>query len=318
MFRALILFVLCVSAAHAQITDADLKRMRTEKRVALVIGNASYRNFQALDNPINDAKGVAEALRGASFDVTLKLDASLEEMHRAIDTFADNIASADVALFYFAGHAAQVDWRNFIVPTSAALDADSLLKGDIAAGVSQEAVDLAEVLKRMDAPAGAEARGGPGAGTAARAGGATRLNIVILDACRDNPFTTEAIKLTRSLSRSTGKAPLKVIAAGLAQTSAPPGTFLAYSTAPGQVASDGNGRNSPYSGALITALKVQGLKLEDVFKQVRNSVAVATHNEQIPWDNSSVFRDFFFRVPASATLANARPKGDINTTFVSP
>ena len=323
MFRALLLFVLCMSAAHAQITDADLKRMRAEKRVALIIGNASYRNFQALENPVNDAKGVAEALRGASFDVTLKLDASLDEMREAIDAFADKIAGADVALFYFAGHAAQVDWRNFIVPTSAALDADSLLKGDIAAGVAQEAVDLAEVLKRMDAPAGASGRGGTVGGGAAGGGptagnGPTRLNIVILDACRDNPFTTEAIKLTRSLSRSTGKAPLKVIAAGLAQTSAPPGTFLAYSTAPGQVASDGNGRNSPYSGALIAALKVQGLKLEDVFKQVRNSVAAATHNEQIPWDNSSVFRDFFFRVPVSATLANTRPKGDINTTFVSP
>lgn len=272
--------------------------MRAEKRVALVIGNANYRSFEALDNPLNDARGVAEALRSAAFDVTLELDASRDQMLFAMNVFADRIRAADVALFYFAGHAAQVNWRNFIVPVSATLDADKLVGGDVTGGVANETVDLSEVLHRLD-------------------GNPQRLNIVILDACRDNPFTTEAVKISRSLSRSTGKAPIQV-SAGLAQTSAPPGTFLAYSTAPGQVASDGDGRNSPYTAALITALQAPGLRLEDVFKQVRNSVASTTKNEQIPWDNSSVFRDFYFRVPESVASVPARRKGDINTTFVSP
>jgi uncharacterized caspase-like protein len=166
--------------------------------------------------------------------------------------------------------------------------------------VEQEAVDLGQVLEHLG-------------------GNEQRLNIVILDACRDNPFTSQALEVSRSLSRSAGKQPLKV-AAGLAQTFAPPGTFLAYSTAPGQVASDGAGRNSPYSGALIAALKLPALKLEDVFKQVRNQVAQATQNQQIPWDNSSVFRDFYFRVPGSLSEVGAAETKSkrVNSTFVPP
>lgn len=287
-----------MSCRAAELTDADLKRMRAEKRVALVIGNATYQNFEALENPLNDARGVAEALRGAAFDVTLEVDASRERMIAALDIFASRIKTADVALFYFAGHAAQVNWRNFIVPISARLDADKVASGDVTTDVASETIDLAEVLQRLD-------------------GNVQRLNIVILDACRDNPFTTEAVKISRSLSRTTGMEPIQV-AAGLAQTSAPAGTFLAYATAPGQVASDGTGRNSPYTSALIKALQAQGLRLEDVFKQVRNAVATTTRNEQIPWDNSSVFRDFYFRVPTSVAATPARRKGDVNTTFVSP
>jgi uncharacterized caspase-like protein len=289
-------WLLSMACRAAELTDADLRRMRAEKRVALVIGNATYRNFAALENPLNDARGVADALRTAGFDVTLELDATRDSLLSAVNAFASLMQSADVALFYFAGHAAQVNWRNFIVPISAELDAEKLTAGDMTNGVANETLDLNEVLQRM-------------------AGNVNRLNIVILDACRDNPFTTEAVKISRSLSRTAGKT--LPVAAGLAQTSAPAGTFLAYSTAPGQVASDGEGQNSPYSAALITALKAPGLRLEDVFKQVRNSVATSTRNEQIPWDNSSVFRDFYFRIPESAAAA-ARRKGELNTTFVSP
>jgi len=144
-----------------------------------------------------------------------------------------------------------------------------------------------------------------------------RLNIVILDACRNNPFTEKALEIGRSLSRSAGQTPIQV-GKGLVQNPAPPRTFLAYATAPGQVASDGTGKDSPYSGALIQALAVPSLKLEDVFKRVRSSVAQATHEEQIPWDNSSVFDDFYFRIPANPAAAEAARKGEINTNFVSP
>jgi uncharacterized caspase-like protein len=276
----------------------DLKRMRSEKRVALVIGNADYRNFQRLDNPVNDARGVAEALTAAGFAVTLRLDATREQMIQALSAFDQTLREAEVGLFYFAGHAAQVDWRNFMVPVAAQLDASGK-PAELVGQVQQEAVDLADVLKLM--------------GDAGK-----RLNIVVLDACRDNPFTTKAIEVSRSLSRSTGSAPFTV-GSGLAQTSAPSHTFLAYSTAPGQVASDGDGGNSPYSGALIEALSVPGLKLEDVFKRVRNAVATATAQAQIPWDNSSVFDDFYFRIPASVEAAKAQArKGELNTTFIAP
>jgi uncharacterized caspase-like protein len=283
----------------AQLTDADLKRMRADKRVALVIGNGNYRNFQRLDNPVNDATGVAAALRDAGFQVILRLDASREDMSQAVEEFDQALSKADVGLFYFAGHAAQVDWHNFMVPISANLDISRAAANNLAGQVAQETVDLSDVLDRM--------------GRANK-----KLNIVILDACRDNPFTEKALELSRSLSRSTGQTPIKV-GVGLAQSFAPPRTFLAYATAPGQVASDGSGRDSPYSAALIQALTVPALKLEDVFKRVRNSVAEATHSAQIPWDNSSVFDDFYFRIPASAaTVQSPAKKGEINTMFVSP
>ncbi|MEO7773101.1 MAG: caspase family protein [Steroidobacteraceae bacterium] len=273
--------------------------MRGESRIALVIGNGKYQNFTPLDNPANDATGVAAALREAGFKVILKVDTTRADMTQALTEFGQQLASADVGLFYYAGHAAQVDWRNFMVPVSANLDAQKITPTDLAGQVAQEAVDLSEVLDHMG-----RAR--------------TRLNIVILDACRDNPFTAQALALSRSLSRTTGSAPLKV-GVGLAQSFAPPGTFLAYSTAPGQVASDGVGRNSPYSAALIKALALPALKLEDVFKEVRNSVATATRQEQIPWDNSSVFGDFYFRVPANINIVRAEEKRKgMNTTFIAP
>ena len=298
-FIAVAAAVLLPRIAAAQLTDADLERMRADKRVALVIGNGNYRNFQQLDNPVNDANGVAAALRAAGFEVILRLDATREAMNQALEQFDQALRKADIGLFYFAGHAAQVDWHNFMVPISASLDVSPAAARNLAGQVAQETVDLGDVLDRM--------------GRADK-----KLNIVILDACRDNPFTEKALELSRSLSRSTGQTPIKV-GLGLVQSFAPPRTFLAYATAPGQVASDGSGKDSPYSAALIQALALPGLKLEDVFKRVRNSVAEATHSAQIPWDNSSVFDDFYFRIPSAAELAKSpAKKGDINTTFVSP
>jgi len=284
----------------AALTDADLQRMRAEKRVALVIGNGAYRNFQTLDNPINDANGVAAALRAAGFEVILSVNASRDDMMQALQRFDEALAHADVALFYFAGHAAQVDWHNYMVPVSAALDVNESRAGSLTGQVAQETVDLDSVLERL--------------GRANR-----RLNIVILDACRDNPFTQKALELSRSLSRSTGQTPIQV-GAGLVQSSAPPRTFLAYATAPGQVASDGSGKDSPYSAALIEALQVPGLKLEEVFKQVRNKVAAATGSAQIPWDNSSVFDDFYFKIPehADGGRVPVKPPDGGNTVFVPP
>ncbi len=273
--------------------------MKSERRVALVIGNGDYRNFEPLPNPSNDAKRMASALRRAGFDVILERDATLASMTQALERFSEAMQTADISLFYFAGHAVQIDWRNYILPISAELSAEGDAVSGLVGQVAAQTLDLADVLDRME-----------------RAD--NQLNVIVLDACRNNPFTIEAREATRALSRATGKTPFTV-GVGLAQAFAPPRTFLAYSTAPGQVARDGSGSNSPYTGALVDALTLPARKLEDVFKIVRTQVAATTNNEQIPWDNSSVFDDFYFQIPSSPEAALAADEdGEINTIFVSP
>ena len=233
------------------------------RRVALIIGNSDYRgSISRLANPANDARDIAKAMEKVGFDVDVHLDATRDEMNRAILAFKKRLHESDVGLFYYAGHAIQVNGRNFMIPVEANLEITDMRADTLADYVSLETVEIDDVLGRM---AAAE----------------PDLNIVILDACRDNPFAGRS----RGLSR------------GLAQTLAPRGTFVAYATAPGQVAEDGSGNNSPYTSALVEAVKTPGLKLEDVFKQVRRDVALETDGRQTPWENSSIFGDFYFTPP---------------------
>ena len=294
------LLVMASITATAEVTQGDIDRMRGERRVALVIGNGAYREFAPLRNPTRDARGVAKGLRAAGFEVILELDGTRPSIMDAVDRFALEMKQADIGLFYFAGHATQIEWRNFILPVAADLNAAVNAPGKLVDEVAIRAVDLGEVLARMETAD-------------------NKLNVVILDACRDNPFTAEVRALSRNLSRSTGDVPFTV-GEGLAQAFAPPRTFLAYSTAPGRVALDGKGRNSPYSAALIEVLRMDALKLEDVFKRVRSSVAEATQFQQIPWDNSSVFEDFYFRIPENPEQALAAMEADesLTRTFISP
>ncbi len=237
------------------------------RRVALVIGNSDYgEGIGRLSNPTNDALDMAGALQRKGFEVQLLTDVGREDMQRAVLEFDRNLRDSDVGLFYYAGHAVQVNGRNFMIPTGANLDITSNREDAIADYVALETVEIENVLGRM--------------GNAE-----TDLSIVILDACRNNPFSQGA----RSLSR------------GLAQTSAPRGTFVAYATAPGKIAQDGVGANSPYTSAIVKALEVPGLKLEEVFKKVRQDVALQTDGKQIPWENSSVFGDFYFTDPVAVT-----------------
>ena len=249
------------------------------RRVALIIGNSDYRgSISKLANPANDARDIAAAMKKVGFDVDVHLDATRDEMNRAILNFKKRLHESDVGLFYYAGHAIQVNGRNFMIPVEANLDITDMRADTLADYVSLETVEIDDVLGRM---AAAE----------------PDLNIVILDACRDNPFAGRS----RGLSR------------GLAQTLAPRGTFVAYATAPGQVAEDGSGNNSPYTSALVEAVNTPGLKLEDVFKQVRRDVALKTDGRQTPWENSSIFGDFYFtppkpkEPPVTATLPTPQP-----------
>ena len=227
-----------------------------ESRVALVIGNAAYPSSR-LRNPVNDATAVAERLRALGFEVTLKTDVKQREMTRAVSVFGQSIKPRGVALFYYAGHGLQVRGRNFLVPIDAEIESE--------ASARSEAVDLDLVLEQL---------------------GPARLSMVILDACRNNPFENKF--------RSVG--------GGLAQVDAPKGTLLAYATAPGKVASDGEGAHGLYTEEILKAIDVPGIKVEEVFKRVRVNVIKATGGEQIPWEASSLTGDYYFR-PATNTGA---------------
>ncbi len=224
-----------------------------EKRTALVIGNAAYESG-TLRNPVNDARAMAKALTDLSFEVTLKENLDQKKMKREIQAFGEKLQKGGVGLFYYAGHGVQVNGRNYLLPVGAAIEHEKQ--------VEYEAVDMGAVLSEMDYAH-------------------ARMNIVIMDACRDNPFA----RSFRSLSQ------------GLASIDAPTGTLIAYATAPGSVANDGPGENGVYTGELIKAMVQPGLKIEDVFKQVRSAVREATGSRQVPWESSSLEGDFYFLWP---------------------
>jgi uncharacterized caspase-like protein len=238
-----------------------------QTRLALVIGNSHYRSVTPLPNPVSDAKAVADELRSAAFDVTQALDVGQADMRRAIKDFAAKVSakgSDTVALVYYAGHGVQVDGENFLVP----VDAKIASEGDIA----KEAVRLADVMSALAAVP-------------------SKMRIVILDACRNNPFATT--KQTR----------------GLAIVDAPTGSIVAYSTAPGTEATDGVGAHSPYTAAFIEVAQQPRLQIEQLFKQVRLKVHEATKGQQTPWESSSLTTDFWFlptdESPSAAVVASA-------------
>jgi hypothetical protein len=231
-----------------------------ESRVALVIGNASYPE-SPLKNPVNDARAMALTLRALGFETIVRENASYREMRRAVGEFGRRIACGGVGLFYFAGHGVQVRGRNYLMPVDAEIGTE--------AEVALESLDLATVLEQM-------------------AAAGNRVNIAILDACRNNPFERRF--------RSAG--------GGLASVDAPKGTLIAFATAPGKVAADGAGANGLYTSELLKAIRQPGVRLEDVFKQVRVEVTRQTRDEQTPWETSSLTGDFYF-TPAAAAAAPA-------------
>ncbi|MBX3502517.1 MAG: caspase family protein [Alphaproteobacteria bacterium] len=238
---------ICAQAAWAQ----------KESRVALVIGNGAYQNAEPLRNPVNDARAMARVLRDAGFEVILRENATRRSFVEALHEFAGKVTPGGVGLFYYAGHGMQVRGLNHLLPVDAVLATER--------DVKYETIDINDVLSGLD-----EAR--------------ARLSLVILDACRDNPFA----RSFRSTSR------------GLAQTDAPRGTVIAYATAPGDTAADGDGENGVYTAELLKAIAEPGLKLEEVFKRTIDGVARATANKQTPWVSSSFRGDFVFNAAAAA------------------
>ena len=221
----------------------------TERRTALVIGNSAY-SSGPLKNPVNDATDMAKSLQKLGFTVNLKKNADLQTMEEAIEDFGNHLKRGGVGLFYYAGHGVQVGGDNYLIPVGARINKES--------DVRFKAFDAGRILAEME-----NANNG--------------VNIVLLDACRDNPFG----KSFRSASR------------GLAIVSnSPSGTFISYSTSPGQVARDGEGKNSPYTKALLENMAKPGLTINEVFMNVRSKLKRETG--QVPWELSSLEGNFYF------------------------
>lgn len=237
-----------------------------DKRAALLIGNAAYRTAP-LKNPINDARAMAATLKELGFRVTTLENATRQQMQKAMLEFGRSLDRDTAGLFYFAGHGMQVRGSNYLVPVGSDIASED--------EVEVEAVDANYMLSRM-------------------ASAGNRLNIVVLDACRDNPFG----RGFRSGAR------------GLAAITAPSGTVIAYATAPGSVAIDGAGDRGLFTGALVDALREPGLRLEDIFKRARAAVMQRSNGQQTPWESSSLLGDFYFRArpaPAEPRTVADRP-----------
>lgn len=244
------------------------------ERIAMVIGNESYARLP-LRNPVNDARAVAASLRAVGFTVLLRENAGYAAMVDTMREFLDRSTDAEVRLVYFAGHGAQFDGKNYLIPVDATLQHDRELMTKAA-----NATELAAKL--------AQNKSG--------------VNIMILDACREAPFPLVA---TRNPLSSRAVQP------GLAGVSAPQGTLIAFSTGPGGIAMDGPaGTNSAYTRHLVANLAEPGLPVEQLFKRIRIGVARDTQQRQIPWESSSLMGDFCFKrapdgsCPSTAVSAN--------------
>lgn len=263
-FLAVILFGLVATVVASATANA-------ETRIALVIGNSNYAHAPKLKNPRNDAAALIGKLRGMGFDVIDGLDLDKVSFGDKLKEFGERSATADVALFYYAGHGIQVDGQNYLVPVEAQV------RSEFEVGI--ELYSLNTVLRQME-------RG-------------SRTNIVFLDACRDNPFKDQMSTSTRS-AVSLGK--------GLGEVRAARSTYIAFATEPDKVAMDGAGDNSPFTQALLSHIDTPGASIQDMMIRVRRDVAAVTNGQQTPWDSSSLMDSFSFVPATAATDGGALPQ----------
>jgi hypothetical protein len=274
MLRSRVLRTLPYLATTIAVTAFMALPATAQKRVALVIGNSAYQHATALANPVNDANDMGAALKELGFEVILGLDLDKRAFDARVREFSRALPDAETGVFYYAGHGLQLLGRNYLVPIDAQLQSERDL--------DFEASSLDFILKQMELD-----RDG-------------KTSIVFLDACRDNPL---AGNLARSMgTRSAG------VGRGLAQVQAGVGTFVAYSTQPGNVALDGQDRNSPFTAALATSIKEPGRNLTSVMIDVRKKVLAATNGRQVPWDHSALTGDFYFHLAsAPGTVPKVTP-----------
>jgi uncharacterized caspase-like protein len=257
---------LCLAGLLAALALAE--PAAAQKRVALIIGNGAYTHAGQLANPANDAADMAAALKDLGIEVILGLDLDKRGFDSRLRDFSRALADADTGILYYAGHGLQVGLRNYLVPTDAQLQSERDLEF--------ETVALDFVMRQMEI------------------GREGRTNIVFLDACRDNP-------LARNLARAMGTRSAGV-GRGLAEVQAGVGTFIAYATKPGEVALDGDGRNSPFTAALAKGVKAPGKSLTAVMVDVRKEVLAATRSRQVPWDHSALTGEFYFNLASAPAM----------------
>jgi Caspase domain/Sel1 repeat len=250
IIRSMLVLLFLVGSAEAE---------PGERRVALVIGNSDYVSVPRLDNPSNDATAVAGRLRDLGFSVTLALNLDKASFEQRLREFADSLDGAEAAVFFYAGHGLRVDGRNYMVP----VDADASNEADLP--FELVAVDIA--LQRL-----ANHR---------------ITNIVILDACRNNPLSEKLAKAIGDRANAVGQ--------GLAGIYAGVGTLISFSTRPGSVALDGQGADSPFTEALLEHIATPNVDVVSMMQDVRRDVAARTNNSQVPWDESSLIERFFFK-----------------------
>jgi hypothetical protein len=264
------------NAALSGIEHSPQLLAQKERRTALVIGNGNYGAGGNLNNPPNDAADIGQALKELGFEVTLLQNANKRQMAEAINQFNRELHQGGVGLFYYAGHGVQVQGENYLVPVEAKIDRES--------DVAYEGLPLGKVLGAM------EDAGNP-------------VNIVLIDACRNNPYSRGWRDSTRGL------ASLSVSARGM---------FISFSTSPGKVAADGFGRNSPYTASLLQYIQTPGLDLSSLFQRVRQSVDEKTQGQQLPWDSSSLIGDFAFNPTDVAPLPLPGPRTRYNPIEALP
>lgn len=225
------------------------------KRIALVVGCNKYEHAGELKNPLNDAKSMKTKLEKLGFKVILRENPTLRELKMTVDDFGIELKNYDIGLFYFAGHGVQVNGLNYLIPVEANLVAERFVEYDC--------LRADRVLGHMEQCD-------------------TDINIVILDACRNNPF-----------ERTWGRG---INGRGLAMMDAPKGSFIAYATAPGKTASDGEGNNGLYTEILCENIESENLSITQLFQKVRKSVMSKSNNQQVPWEATSLTSDFYFHV----------------------
>jgi uncharacterized caspase-like protein len=267
------------SAAGAATTDGK------ERRVALVMGNSAYQFTPHLPNPTNDAEAMASALQRLGFEVSKGIDLDRAETELLIREFTKKLPGADVALFFYAGHGMQVARQNYLIPVDAQLTDETDLHF--------EATDLNLVLNLMERE--------------------PRVNLVFLDACRDNP-------LSQKLARSMGSTRSTAVGRGLALVNAQDGSFIAFATQPDNVALDGEGNHSPFTAALLNHIETPGLSLSEMMIRVRNDVKTTTNGQQVPKEESSLTSSFYFQPASNATttIASVEPSVPPTTSVTTP
>lgn len=246
------------------------EQYNTENKTALLVGIGDYQEAVNLKNPEIDAQDFGQTLKQIGFQVITVIDPTKKKLEAAIHEFIIMLNKrGGIGLFYYAGHGSQLEGENYLIPTDFSVKASKSVKS--------QSVNTTVILDQM---------------------GKSRssTNVIILDACRDNPFEASFQVATRSLNKKRGLQPKQEIpTTGLSKIDAPPNSFIAFSTSPGEVAVDGTGRNSPYVEQLMKSIQKENYTIEQVFQDVRNAVYKQTDGRQVPWESSSLLHSHYFK-----------------------